>query len=166
MSSVPPAATPDDALGQRGQRVRGGRLGLPATGPGSIAPTGRRLGALIVDCLASALVAGLFTSSLPHRGGSSALPGSWSLIPFGLNYIIGLPLAGRTLGMNLFGLRVVRVDPPGRVSVLDAVVRTILLALLIPALIWDKDGRGLHDRLARTAVVLAGKPTKSGPSSG
>jgi uncharacterized RDD family membrane protein YckC len=163
MSSVPPAATPD-APGQPGQRVRGGRLGLPATGPGSIAPTGRRLGALIVDCLASALVAGLFTSSLSHHSGSDALPGSWSLIPFALNYMIGLPLAGRTLGMNLFGLRVVRVEPTGRVSVLDAVVRTILLALLIPALIWDKDGRGLHDRLARTAVILAAKPAKPGTS--
>jgi uncharacterized RDD family membrane protein YckC len=37
--------------------------------------------------------------------------------------------------------------------VLDALVRTILLMLLIPAVIWDRDQRGLHDRLARTAVV-------------
>ena len=83
------------------------------------------------------------------------MPGSWSLIPFGLDYILGLTLAGRTLGMNLFGIRVVRVERLGRISVVDAIVRTVLLELLIPALIWDKDGRGLHDRLARTAVVLS-----------
>lgn len=135
--------------------VRGERLGLPLTGPGSIASTARRLGAFLVDVLAASLVAGLFTAGLSRHGGESALPGSWSLIPFALDYLIGLPLAGRTLGMNLFGIRVVRVDRPTRVTVLDAAVRTILLALLVPAVIWDKDGRGLHDRLARTATVLA-----------
>jgi uncharacterized RDD family membrane protein YckC len=57
--------------------------------------------------------------------------------------------------MNLFGLRVIRVDRRTRVTVLDAIVRTILLGLLVPAVIWDKDGRGLHDRVARTAVVRA-----------
>ncbi len=98
-------------------------------------------------------MAGLFTAGLAGHSGSGALPGSWSLIPFALDYVLGLPLLGRTLGMNLFGIRVVRVDRPTRITVLDAAVRTILLALLIPALIWDKDGRGLHDRVARTAVV-------------
>jgi uncharacterized RDD family membrane protein YckC len=140
---VPPAGT----------RNRGQRLGLPDEGPGALAPTGRRLGAFIVDIIAAALVAGLFTAGLA-RHGHSALPGSWSLIPFTLDYVIGLPLVGRTLGMNLFGIRVIRVDRPTRITVLDAIVRTILLALLIPAIIWDKDGRGLHDRVARTAVVL------------
>ena len=140
--------------GVTGSDGRGQRLGLPAAGPGSLAPTSRRLGAIVVDCVASSLVAGLFTAGLARHSGSSALPGSWSLIPFVLDYLIGLPLLGRTLGMNLFGIRVIRVDRPTRITVLDAAVRTILLALLIPALIWDKDGRGLHDRVARTAVVL------------
>jgi hypothetical protein len=27
--------------------------------------------------------------------------------------------------------------------------------LLIPAVIWDRDGRGFHDRLTDTAVVRA-----------
>jgi uncharacterized RDD family membrane protein YckC len=154
MSSVPPAATPD-APGQPGQRVRGGRLGLPATGPGSIAPTGRRLGALIVDCLASALVAGLFTSSLSHHSGSDALPGSWSLIPFALDYVVGMLVAGRTLGMYLFGLRIIRVDADVAVNPWRACVRTLLLMLLVPAVVFDKDGRGLHDRYTDTAVVRA-----------
>jgi uncharacterized RDD family membrane protein YckC len=130
-------------------------LNLPVAGPGSIAPVSRRIGALIVDCIASSLIAGLLTAVAAGHGGTNSLPGSWSLIPFALDYLVGLPLLGRTLGMNLFGIRVVRVDRPVRVSVADAAVRTVLLVLLIPTLIWDKDGRGLHDRLARTAVVLA-----------
>lgn len=135
--------------------ARGTRLGLPADGPGSIAPAGRRLGAFVLDCLAAGLVAGLFTAIFANHRGTEALPGSWSLIPFALDYLIGLPLAGRTLGMNLFGLRVIRVEQRTRLTVLDSVVRTVLLFLFVPAVIWDKDGRGLHDRLARTAVVLA-----------
>ena len=41
----------------------------------------------------------------------------------------------------------------GRVNPLRALLRTVLLCLAIPALIWDRDGRGLHDRLARTVEV-------------
>ena len=32
-------------------------------------------------------------------------------------------------------------------------VRTVLLCLAIPALIWDRDQRGLHDRGAGTVLV-------------
>jgi hypothetical protein len=33
------------------------------------------------------------------------------------------------------------------------VIRTALLFLLLPALVWDRDGRGLHDRLSTTALI-------------
>ncbi len=136
------------------QAHRGERLGLPEAGPGSLSTTGQRLGAFIVDALASALVAGLFVQVL-HDGGDAAsrLPGSWSLIPFTLDYLLGLLVAGRTLGMNLFGLRVIRVDRTAAVDPWRALVRTVLLFMLIPAVVWDRDGRGLHDRLTDTAVV-------------
>jgi uncharacterized RDD family membrane protein YckC len=57
--------------------------------------------------------------------------------------------------MYLFGLRVVRVDRTEAVDPFRAVTRTVLLALLVPAVIFDKDGRGLHDRFTDTAVVRA-----------
>ena len=133
------------------QTYRGQRLGLPAEGRGSLAPTGARLGAFLVDSLASALVAGLFVRVIsPHH---SHLPGSWSLIPFAIDYVVGLLVAGRTLGMNLFGLRLVRVDQDAPVGPGRAVVRTALLMLFIPALVFDRDNRGLHDRVTDTAVV-------------
>jgi len=34
-----------------------------------------------------------------------------------------------------------------------ALVRTLLLGLVIPAVVTDDDGRGLHDRAAGTVVV-------------
>jgi uncharacterized RDD family membrane protein YckC len=45
------------------------------------------------------------------------------------------------------------VDQDKPVNPWRALLRTFLLVLLIPAVIWDRDGRGLHDRLTDTAVV-------------
>jgi uncharacterized RDD family membrane protein YckC len=135
------------------QSYRGEQLGLPQQGPGSLATTGQRLGAFVVDALASGLVAALFVQASGPNGTTGHLPGSWSLVPFAIDYIVGLLVAGRTLGMYLFGLRVVRVDRRAAVDPLRAVGRTALLLLLLPAVIWDRDGRGIHDRLTDTAVV-------------
>jgi uncharacterized RDD family membrane protein YckC len=140
--------------GNAPQRYRGERLGLPQSGSGSLATFGVRFWALIVDCVASALVASLVVAG---RGGDLAhrLPGSWSLIPLAVDYVVGLLLGGQTLGMHLFGLKVVRVEPAGRIPLPDIVVRTVLLFLLLPAVVLDRDGRGLHDRFTGTAVVRA-----------
>ena len=138
------------------QAYRGQRLGLPATGRGSLVSATARLGAFLVDALASGLVAALFVQSGKHHDTASRLPGSWSLIPFALDYVLGILLAGRTLGMYLFGLRVIRVDEDAPVGPFRAIVRTALVCVLLPAIIWDRDGRGLQDRITDTAVVRAG----------
>ena len=135
------------------QTYRGARLGLPEQGRGSLATAGQRIGAFVVDAIASGLVAALFIQFAHREGPVGHLPGSWSLIPFALDYIIGTLVAGRTIGMYLFGLRLVRVDRVAAVDPGRAIARTVLLAMLLPAVIWDRDGRGLHDRLTDTAVV-------------
>jgi len=136
------------------QRYRGQQIGLPATGPGSLAPTGRRLGAFLLDVLASGLVAGLFVRRPDLPGLASHLPGQWSLIPLAVDYLAGLLLAGRSFGMYLTGLRVIRVDARLPIGPVRALVRTALLLALIPALVADQDFRGLHDRLTNTAVIV------------
>jgi uncharacterized RDD family membrane protein YckC len=70
-----------------------------------------------------------------------------------VDYVVGLLVAGRTVGMYLAGIRVIRVNRNEAVKPLNALVRTVLLMLLVPALIWDKDRRGLHDRIAETVVI-------------
>lgn len=137
------------------QHYRGERLGLPAEGTGSLAPTGTRALALLVDCAASGLIASLFVRRSDLHGTASHLPGSWSLIPLAIDYVVGLILSGQTLGMHLFGVRVVRVDAAHRLSPLLVVVRTAMLFAFVPAVIVDRDARGLHDRLTGTAVVRA-----------
>ena len=43
--------------------------------------------------------------------------------------------------------------PGGGPGLLAAVLRTVLLCLVIPAVIWNAQGRGMHDVAAGTAVV-------------
>jgi len=133
------------AAGYRGQR-----LGLPAAGRGSLAPLGRRLVALVVDWFASTAVVvlvwhGRLTYGTPTF--SAAVLGV-----FGLEVLLLTWLAGASFGHRLLGLQVVALDR-GRVTLLRAAVRTVLLCLAVPPLVWDHDGRGLHDRAALTAVL-------------
>jgi hypothetical protein len=137
------------------QRYRGQSLGLPPSGPGSLAPTGRRIAAFLLDLLAAGLVASPFVHRRDLPGLAAHLPGQWSLIPLVLDYLIGLLLFGRSLGMYLTGLRVIRVDARLAVGPIRALVRTALLVALVPALVADQDFRGLHDRLTATAVIIS-----------
>ncbi|MFE7973214.1 RDD family protein [Streptomyces shenzhenensis] len=140
-----PRAAMEDAGADFG--YRGEQLGLPEQGPGSIARPGRRLGALAVDWGLCLLIAyGLITDSY-----NSAAQVWAPVILFAL-ILLTVGTVGFTPGKRLFGLRVVALDT-GRVNPLRVVLRTVLLFLALPALIWDRDGRGLHDRLARTVEV-------------
>jgi uncharacterized RDD family membrane protein YckC len=127
------------------ERVRGAALGLPADGPGALAPFGARVLAFGVDAVGSALIAGLFT--VPHP------PGLWSTLVFGVLTVVSLVAFGQTPGMRLLGLRLAHPQAGARLALWRAVVRTVLLMLLIPALVVNAEGRGLHDRLTDTAVV-------------
>ena len=130
---------------------RGRRLGLPPEGVGAVATAGPRIVAFAVDALASGLVAALFiTDPLDSRRGLLGMA------VLALEYLLLASLTGQTLGMRMVGVRIVhlagRDGPPG---LLPVAVRTALLLLLVPALISDRDGRGLHDKAAGTAVVQA-----------
>ncbi len=126
---------------------RGERLGLPEHGPGAIAPLGRRFGALFTDWALCMLIAyGLLT------GGDGQAAGNWALGVLLVLSLLTVGTVGSTPGKRLFGLRVVSEDG-GRLGFFRVFVRSVLLCLAIPALVWDRDGRGLHDRLARAVQV-------------
>lgn len=140
-----PRAAAEDMGAEFGHRGR--RLGLPESGPGSIAPLGRRFGALFVDWGLCLLIAyGLFAQ------GDRQAAGNWALGIFLALGLLTVGTVGFTPGKRLLGLRVVSEDG-GRLGFVRVAVRTVLLCLAIPALIWDRDGRGLHDRLARAVQV-------------
>lgn len=127
------------------ERRRGASLGLPADGPGSLATFGNRVLAFLVDAFLAAVIAGLFTAP--------DLPGNWSLLSLAVVYVVSLVAVGQTPGMRVLGLRLAHPHPDARLAPWRAVVRTGLLFLLVPALVVDADGRGLHDRVTGTAVV-------------
>lgn len=124
------------------QDYQGQRLGLPQSGPGSIAGIGRRLLALLIDWLACRLIA----------VGLLELSDWWVPVIFAIEYVILLSTLGSTLGMRLVGIRVAALGG-GAPGPLGIVVRTVLLLLVIPAVIYDRDTRGLHDRATGTVVV-------------
>jgi uncharacterized RDD family membrane protein YckC len=119
----------------------GQRLGLPEHGPGAVAGFGSRIVAYLIDSGACALIAyGLLRDQ------------RFTLLVFAVEVLALTWLAGGSAGQLVRGLRVVRLD--GRpIGLWPSALRTGLLLLLIPALIWDRDGRGLHDKAAGSLVV-------------
>lgn len=126
-----------------GERPGPGRLGLPAAGPGSLAPLGRRVVGILIDWFAS-------------LGASYALfdGDQWATLAiFGLENLLLVGTLGYTLGHRVAGLRVVRADGRTYVGLLSGLVRALLLCLVIPPVVWDSHGRGLHDKGAGTIIV-------------
>jgi uncharacterized RDD family membrane protein YckC len=134
----------------RPQQYPGERLGLPERGPRSLARPGRRLVALLADwLLAYGLAAlGMTLGLISPRLLSSAVLVIWLVLG-----VLAVRLFEFTPGQFALGLQVVSVDERLHVGLGRAVVRGAMIALVIPALFVDVDGRGVQDRLTGTAVV-------------
>ncbi|GAA2014399.1 RDD family protein [Microbacterium ulmi] len=130
----------------------GERIGLPATGPGSIAKVGRRIGALAIDLASSALIAYAFFPVVdPTTDGRFANPLASNLVFFAIQ-VLFIPTLGGSPGHRILGMRVTRLGG-GWTGVWRPALRTLLLFLVIPAVIWNADHRGLHDQAAGTVLV-------------
>ncbi|WP_353651073.1 RDD family protein [Nakamurella sp. A5-74] len=125
----------------------GERFALPESGVGSVASTGRRVSGFLLDLLVTFLIALLFTRpQLPSQ--------TLEVIVWAIMTVVFVGVIGSTPGHAIVGVRVARVD--GRALVgLWAIPRAALTFVLIPTVIVDADGRGLHDRLCRTIVILS-----------
>ena len=66
--------------------------------------------------------------------------------------IAGIWAMGGSIGHRLLGLYLVGVDGQ-KPAWWRPVARSILLALVIPALVWDSDQRGFHDKIAGTILI-------------
>lgn len=133
----------------------GERLGLPATGPRSIARPGRRIGALLIDYAAATIIAigffGYDQFALPSEAGWRQFA---PMMVFAVLQIVFIPTAGGSPGHRMLGMRVVRFGG-GWVGPWRPIVRTLLLIVVVPAVIWDADQRGLHDKAAGTVLIRA-----------
>jgi hypothetical protein len=66
---------------------------------------------------------------------------------------VSVRLFSFTPGQLALGLMVVSVDNRQHIGIGRAVARGVLVALVVPPLFTDSDGRGIQDRLTNTAVV-------------
>ncbi|KAA1432011.1 RDD family protein [Mycolicibacter arupensis] len=142
---------PESAGPPPSDNAPGQRLGLPESGPGSLAPMGRRMVALALDWMVGYGLAGLGVAA------GLVTPEYLATVVLGIWLVLGVAavrLFGFTPGQYACGLRVVPVDGPGLgVGLGRATVRGLMIALVVPALFADADGRGLQDRATATAVV-------------
>lgn len=124
----------------------GVRLGLPTSGRGSVSGWGRRFLGLAVDWTVALLIGQVFLGDVVGRD-------LGPLLVFFLLHVLLVSTLGMTIGHAVAGTAVRRIDAPRPVGLGRGVPRAILLCLVVPAVVWDQDRRGLHDRAAGTVVV-------------
>ncbi|WP_179873717.1 RDD family protein [Microcella indica] len=120
----------------------GQRLGLPASGPRSVARIGRRLAAIAIDWGIAVLISVAFFDYDPLA----------TLAVFVGMQILFTVVVNASVGHLLLGMRVVPMAG-GLLGVWRPVVRAALIALVLPAVVWNVDQRGLHDRAAGTILL-------------
>ena len=110
---------------------------------------GRRLAAITLDWLACyAIIAAL-------SGGIGQMTPDRSPIILALFFgevTILTALTGASLGQKIFGLRVVRFIDGGTITPLQALIRTFFLVLVVTAVTYDENGRGIHERISKTVL--------------
>ena len=121
------------------------------TEPASLA---RRFAALLADWLLCLLVTFAFGVRLQTSGGIPVL-----VLIFEYAFFVGLFM--QTPGMWLASLRCVSVTTGGRIGIVRAALRGVLLALVIPAIVMGPDRRGWHDRAAGSVMVPAPRKAAS-----
>lgn len=107
----------------------------------------RRLTALMLDwlmCLAVASVATPKGSGLDHL-----MP----LIIFFAEASILTALQGASAGQRILRMKIVRFNDGGPVTPLQALIRTTLLCLVVTAVTFDENGRGIHERASGTVLT-------------
>jgi uncharacterized RDD family membrane protein YckC len=129
----------------------GDRLGMPAAGPGSVARFGRRLLALVIDWVVCQLVVAAFVGSRVWGEEGRSLVFVVTAV-FVVEQTLLVGLLGYTVGHRLAGIRVAHLGG-APVGLPRGLVRAVLVALVLPPLVMDKDARGIHDVAVGTVVV-------------
>lgn len=111
---------------------------------------GRRFAAITLDWLACyAIVAAL-------SGGIGQMTPNKSPITLGLFFVevwVLTSLTGASLGQKIFGLRVVRFANGSAITPVQALLRTVFLVLVVTAVTYDENGRGIHERISGTVLT-------------
>ena len=138
-----------------GDAVPGERLGLPLEGRGSVARIGARAVALLIDWLLGVTVVTIVSAGTLGFGADQGVVtrSGWTcLFVFFVAVSAFTWLTGASVGQRLLRIHIVRLSGQP-LGFLRTLLRTALLCLVIPAVIYDRDGRGLHDKAVGTVAV-------------
>jgi uncharacterized RDD family membrane protein YckC len=111
---------------------------------------GRRTGALALDWLACYAIVAAFSGGVNKMNPNSSLS---VLMLFFLEVWMLTALQGATLGHRLFGMKVIRFEDGGAISLPQALIRTVFLVLVVTAVTFDQNGRGIHERLSGSVLT-------------
>lgn len=79
--------------------------------------------------------------------------GGTVLLVMALQYLILVSLGGSSFGHRLVGLKVVRFSDGGAASPVQVLIRTVLMVIVITAITFDENGRGVNERLSNTVLI-------------
>ena len=109
---------------------------------------GRRMLGVLIDWLMSyAIAIGFFVEF-----GDPSM-GAVVFLIFTAQYLLFAALGGATPGHRVVGLKIVRFSDGGMPTPLHALIRTGLLVLIVTAITFDHNGRGINERLSNTVLV-------------
>ena len=128
----------------------GSSLGLPPTGRGSLASWRARIAALIIDWVASMVIATLLVGTGALRGGGWR--GFVVLAVYVVQKAVLTWLTSASFGQLLARVAVVRVEG-GPVGLWRAVARALMVGVVVPAVVVGAERRGLDDLVLGTVVV-------------
>lgn len=111
-----------------------------------VARAGRRFLAITIDWLMSWAVGSIFFEQNQGRP-------FWIALVFFLQIFILTSTTGASAGQRLLKLRVLRYPELEPLGIGATLLRTLLILLVIPAVVYDNEGRGLHDRIVGSAVI-------------
>ena len=115
---------------------------------------GRRFAAITLDWLSSYLIAIVFFSgpgTFLERSSHAGVP---ALILFFTQYFLLVALQGASAGHRVCRMRIVNFADGGRPTILQALIRSVLMVIVITAVTYDENGRGINERLSRTKIAL------------
>jgi uncharacterized RDD family membrane protein YckC len=115
---------------------------------------GRRFGAITLDWLASYLIAIVFFSGPGTFLERTTHAGAPALILFFTEYFLLVTLQGASAGHRVFRMRIVNFEDGGAPTILQSLIRSLLMVIVITAITYDENGRGIHERFSKTKIVL------------
>ncbi len=83
------------------------------------------------------------------------ISGITTTLIFVAEYAILIALTGASFGHRLLRLKVVDFSHGGLPTIRQALIRTGLMAIVITAITYDEDGRGIHERFSQTKLERA-----------